>query len=150
MPGGPAPGERDQRGPHGTLSQTIRCHESASVSAPAKHRAQRGGERRDGAPGARSDHRAPRSTAKCALTVKTRASGACELDSGAEGPGELRTAADVKLAVDVAEVPLDALDGDEQRVGDLPVALAGGRELGHAVLAGGEPSAGDGGRGSSP
>ena len=59
-----------------------------------------------------------------------------------ERPGQLRAAADVELAVRVAEVPLDGLDGDEQGVGDLPVALAGGGELGDAALAGSEPVGG--------
>src|SRR3954447_17525214 len=66
------------------------------------------------------------------------------LSSHAEGAGELAAAADIELPVDVAEVPLDVLDRHEQCVGDLPVALAAGGELGHATLAGREPAAGVG------
>src|SRR3954452_7813910 len=56
----------------------------------------------------------------------------------AERRGELSPAANVELAVDVAQVPLDVLDGDEQRVRDLPVALPRAGELRHALLAGRE------------
>src|SRR5207302_1178272 len=45
---------------------------------------------------------------------------------------------DVELPVRVAQVVLDRLRRDEQRLGDLPVALPGGGELGDPPLARGE------------
>src|SRR3954452_7274077 len=66
------------------------------------------------------------------------------------GRRELPAAADTELPVDVAEVPLDVLDGHEQCVGDVRVALAGGGELGHATFAKREPATGVGEDRGSP
>ena len=51
---------------------------------------------------------------------------------------ELRAGADLELAVGVAQVHLDRLDRDEERLRDVPVALPVGGELCHAPLARGE------------
>jgi hypothetical protein len=52
--------------------------------------------------------------------------------------GELNARADAQLPEGVAEVQLDSLAGDEQRLGDLPVAQSGGSVLGDTTLGGGE------------
>jgi len=55
-----------------------------------------------------------------------------------ESCGKLTPAADVELAVDVSEVPLDGLVGDEERAGNLTVGLSARGELGDVSLARGE------------
>jgi tetratricopeptide (TPR) repeat protein len=55
-----------------------------------------------------------------------------------QGLVELRAGADLELAVGVAQVHLDRLDSDEERLCDLLVAHPVGRELCHALLARGE------------
>src|SRR5262249_61003564 len=55
-----------------------------------------------------------------------------------EGLGELRAGADLELAVGVAQVHLDRLDRDEERLRDLLVAHPLGCQLCHAPLARGE------------
>src|SRR5262249_47548563 len=55
-----------------------------------------------------------------------------------EGLGELRAGADLELAVSVAQVHLDGLDRDEERLRDLLVAHPLGCELCNAPLACGE------------
>src|SRR3954468_18735441 len=49
-----------------------------------------------------------------------------------QGSRQVGSTADAEPAVGVAEVPLDALDADEQSIGDLPVALTRSGELGDA------------------
>src|SRR4051794_39398778 len=57
---------------------------------------------------------------------------------------ELAARGDAQLHERVAQVPLDGLHGDEERLGDLAVGEALGRELSHAALARGQ------GRGALP
>jgi hypothetical protein len=52
----------------------------------------------------------------------------------AQGPTQLRPPGDVQLAIDVAEMGLDRLAGDEQDLGDLWVAAPLDGELGDAPL----------------
>jgi TrwC relaxase len=57
---------------------------------------------------------------------------------GQEGLVQLRAGADLELAIGAAQVELDRLDRDEERLRDLLVAHAACCELCHASLAGGE------------
>src|SRR5262245_50503715 len=51
---------------------------------------------------------------------------------------QVAPAGDAELAVDAPQVRLDGLPGHEQRLGDLRVAAARGRQLGHPPLRGRE------------
>jgi hypothetical protein len=55
-----------------------------------------------------------------------------------QDPRQLRTRLDVELSVDVRQVHLDRLRGDEEGLGDLAVGLAVGRHVRDASLARGE------------
>ena len=70
------------------------------------------------------------------LTDPTR--GRMRLLALTERAGELAPRLDVELAVRVAQVVLDRLGRDEQRLGDLAVALTRGGELGDPALARGQ------------
>ena len=68
----------------------------------------------------------------------TRRSGRRARCGSQEGRVELRAGADLELAIGVAQVHLDRLDRDEERLRDLLVAHPVGCELCHAPLARGE------------
>src|SRR5688572_25598397 len=62
--------------------------------------------------------------------------GTCSLEfSGREQRRELPARVDPELAVRVAEMHLDGLDGHEERLGDLRIARSAGRELHDPPLA---------------
>src|SRR5262249_54446448 len=72
----------------------------------------------------------------CASPAPTWPSPTCSRSLGChERARELVARLDAQLAVARREVRLDGLDGQEERVGDLAVALAGRRELADLALA---------------
>src|SRR5215472_1107317 len=69
---------------------------------------------------------------------------------GADRPGELGPAADVKLAEDLAQVVFDSAGAEEQPGGDLPVGQVPGDQPGDLLLLRGEHVRGPGAARTGP